>query len=228
MLYLQVGHVEWAPLTTSIVESIDAHKTQAIDKYEELWLGAHRARKEHIAEKPRHQSMASPKSLYRLADKLGVEELKSRAKDAYLSRITPEVRGKAISRETTPMLTTSTFQIALYELLSKTVSVYPDLYDSVLNYTTRNFAQVAKSRAMSHFASGRFHSRKMLQGVWQAEIRTARGLLTLRKTDSASQCSLRWPPENLRNDRQSAESARVVCESSNRFFRGKTVLHEID
>ncbi len=102
LTYLQVGHIVFAPLTTSFFSAAESQQaassgaTEIEKPFEQIWFMAHEARKTTLLHQGEASIMASSKSIYRLADTIGLDGLKRKAKDAYLSRITPEVSRRAL------------------------------------------------------------------------------------------------------------------------------------
>ncbi len=87
--YLQTGIIHFAPLTTA---SLCGTASSMRDDFGAHWLRAQALRNEarDLAEET-SQIQASPKSVYRLADKLGLDDLKERARKAYAASLGPEV-----------------------------------------------------------------------------------------------------------------------------------------
>jgi len=73
---------------------------------------------------------ASPKSVYRLADYLSLDDLKQLALAHLVSRLTPTN--------------------ALYELYGDVATVYPAVRDAVLDYVVANWNEVKTSAAVQH------------------------------------------------------------------------------
>ncbi len=85
LMFLQSGEIDFAPLTTEYFWHVDASDEET-DAYASRWFEAHLLRRSNISD-----MQASPKSIYRLADKMGLDDLKQQAKEAYISMIDPDV-----------------------------------------------------------------------------------------------------------------------------------------
>ncbi len=138
--------------------------------FDQRWMAAHAARKRWFENEPNSATMASAKSIYRLADKVGLDELKSTAKEAYLSAITPEVSLLRTASSHVQTLTRLASQIALFELLAATTRRHEQLQRPLLDYISLSFPSVSKSVPMALFASGHYRSEKLSQGTHEAEI----------------------------------------------------------
>ncbi len=95
MAYLQTGVIHFAPPTTLSLSMNTTPPNPPDDPgcFGALWLQAHAQRnKTRDAAGETSQRQASPKSIYRLADKLGLDDLKEQAKTAYIASLRPEVR----------------------------------------------------------------------------------------------------------------------------------------
>ncbi len=106
LMYLQAGTIDFAALTTHYFEHNDTGEDELAqaptikDIYAARWFQAHAARKALLDRTVNGSMQASPKSMYRLADKMGLDDLKNKAKKAYLSMITPEVSDSALCSHT--------------------------------------------------------------------------------------------------------------------------------
>ncbi|GAA5947077.1 hypothetical protein JCM3765_002142 [Sporobolomyces pararoseus] len=127
LVWNQTGFLRFAPLTSSfltfnsyqpIVDLAEAQKLrqQVIEKL--------------IADDSSLPHPVSPKSMYRLAAFLDLEDLKKRSLSAYFQRLTT--------------------QGAIHELLSKESSCYPDLRDATLKYIGSNSQIILKSASYDY------------------------------------------------------------------------------
>ncbi len=92
-MYLQTGVIEFAPMTSLFFPFVKPDEDDS-DKstFATRWFTARAEQREFLHE---HTSgdvaPPSPKSIYRLADKMGLDELKCKAKEAYLELMQPVV-----------------------------------------------------------------------------------------------------------------------------------------
>ncbi|GAA5990552.1 hypothetical protein JCM5350_005838 [Sporobolomyces pararoseus] len=122
LIWNRTGFLRFAPLTSSFLDFasyqpvVDAPKAQeerqqVIDQL--------------VVENPSLPDPVSPKSMYRLAAFLDLEDLKERSLVAYAQRLSP--------------------QGAIHELLSKESSCYPDIRDATLKYIASKSETILKS-----------------------------------------------------------------------------------
>ncbi len=109
--YIQTGQIYFAPSTTACLwgtrASLSVKPPGVTDENEcfgSHWLRAQALRNEarDLNEEICHMK-ASPKSVYRLADKLGLDDLKQYAKTAYLAGLGSEVSWSYMIRDTSTL-----------------------------------------------------------------------------------------------------------------------------
>ncbi len=99
LVYLLDGSISFARLTAGFFSGADVARAEgapppATQSFAARWMKAHAARKAWMGKAANATLLASPKSMYRLADKMGLDELKRKAEEAYMAAINPEVSWK--------------------------------------------------------------------------------------------------------------------------------------
>jgi hypothetical protein len=151
--YLYTDSVDFAPLTSSFLPPGDAHseasitglgtnRSQAAALFNKQMLAAHRARRELIVnfceQHPDKKGSCSAKSMYKLADKMNIQELKQRAKEHIQKSLTE--------------------QNIVWELFSGFTAKYPEIMKMQTEFALQHWGKVKKMDAMKNiFARGSAH-----------------------------------------------------------------------